>query len=136
MKKTPSATFAERWAPDLQRHGHTQISNFFLRHYHRLGITHGEAMFIVHLMQYKWDRQAPYPSYATIAERMGVKPKSVQRFAASLQQRGLLWREYAEGQTNTFHLDKLMAALVKLIPKVEEPAQRRRGRKGPVKRQR
>lgn len=131
MEKTPTfftASFGERWSPALNRFGHTQVSNFFLRYYHKLGLTHGEAMFVVHLMQHKWDRQAPYPSYKTISDRMGISVKSGRRFAASLQHKKLLWREYSIGQSNRFHLDKLMQALVKLIPQVEDPSVRRKAR--------
>ena len=105
MEATPTNkahSFGERWSPALHRFGHTQISNFFLRYYHKLQLTHGEAMFVVHLMQHKWDKYAPYPSYKTLGERMGVSIKSARRFAASLQQKGFLWRQYTTGRSNQF----------------------------------
>ena len=55
--------FAKKWAAELEGDGHVQISTFFLENYHRLkpySLTHGEAMFIVHLMQHKWGAEAPY----------------------------------------------------------------------------
>jgi len=54
--------FAKRWAKELEEDGHVQISTFFLENYHRLKpypLTHGEAMFVVHLMQHKWGVEAP-----------------------------------------------------------------------------
>ena len=118
MNDKPSKyPFAKKWAPELQSDGHVQISTFFLENYHRLkpyGLTHGEAMFIVHIMQYKWGEAAPYPGYKTIAKRMGVSDKTARRLAKSLQDKRYLVREIREANTNRFHLNKLMSALVSL----------------------
>jgi hypothetical protein len=127
--------FEERWAPALKTDGHVQVSTFFLKNYHQLQpypLTHGEAMFVIHLMQHKWGADAPFPAYRTLAERMGVSVKTARRFAASLQQKRYLHREYRIGATNLFYLDKLMAALVALKnrgprqPKKQLPERRRK----------
>jgi hypothetical protein len=109
--------FAKKWAAELESDGHVQISTFFLENYHRLkpySLTHGEAMFIVHLMQHKWGAEAPYPGYKTIAKRMGVSDKTARRLAKSLEDKKYLVREVREANTNRFHLAKLMSALVDL----------------------
>ncbi len=114
QKKYP---FAKKWAPELVSDGHVQVSTFFLENYHRLrpySLTHGEAMFVVHLMQHKWGEAAPYPGYKTIAKRMGVSDKTARRLAKSLEDKRYLFREVRQAQTNRFHLAKLMAALVAL----------------------
>ena len=122
MNKTKPATktdrsFAKKWAPELEKDGFVQVSNFFLENYHRLKpypLTHGEAMFVVHLMQFKWDEAKPYPAYKTIAERMVVSDKTARRFAAKLQGKGYLQREMRVAQTNRFDMSRLMTALVDL----------------------
>ena|ERR1051326_1035246 len=109
--------FAKKWTPELEGDGHVQISTYFLENYHRLkpySLTHGEAMFIVHLMQHKWGAEAPYPGYKTIAKRMGVSDKTARRLARSLEDKKYLVREIREAKTNRFHLNKLMSALVTL----------------------
>ena len=58
---------------------------------------------------------APYPSFGTLAKRMDVSPEAVRSYARSLEKKGYLWREGKIGETNRFHLDKLFAALEKLI---------------------
>src|SRR2546430_7954753 len=88
--------FAKKWAAELESDGHVQISTFFLENYHRLKpypLTHGEAMFVVHLMQHKWTEEAPYPGYKTIAKRMGVSDKTARRLAKSLDDKKYLVRE-------------------------------------------
>src|SRR6266446_9732244 len=114
QKKYP---FAKKWAAELESDGHVQVSTSFLENYHRLKpypLTHGEAMFIVHLMQHKWGEAAPYPGYKTIAKRMGVSDKTARRLAKSLEDKKYLVREVREANTNLFHLSKLMTALVVL----------------------
>ena len=127
-------TFDERWAPALKKDGHVQVSTFFLENYHRLkpyDLTHGEAMFVIHLMQHKWGADAPFPSYRTLAQRMGVSVKTARRFAVSLQNKKYLHREFRIGATNLFYLDKLIAALVTLknggtVPPKRRPVKRRK----------
>jgi hypothetical protein len=109
--------FAKQWAAELEKDGHVRISTFFLENYHHLkpySLTHGEAMFIVHLMQHKWGEACPYPGYKTIAKRMGVSDKTARRLAKSLEDKKYLFREVREAKTNRFHLTKLMSALVSL----------------------
>ena len=109
--------FAKKWAAELESDGHVQVSTFFLENYHRLkpySLTHGEAMFIVHLMQHKWGADAPYPGYKTIAKRMDVSDKTARRLAKSLEDKKYLVREVRQANTNRFHLTKLMSALVDL----------------------
>lgn len=122
-------TFAERWAPELRRDGHVQISSFFLCNYHRLqpySLTHGEAMFIIHLMHHKWGIEAPYPSYRTISQRMGVSLRTARRFGASLEHKRYLHRELRTGETNLFHLDRLINALITLRSSDLEARSKRR----------
>ena len=128
MNVKPSKNpFAKKWAAELESDGHVQISTFFLENYHRLKpypLTHGEAMFVVHLMQHKWGGDAPYPGYKTIAKRMCVSDKSARRLAKSLEDKQYLFREIREANTNRFHLTKLMAALVGL-KKTTKPKERK-----------
>lgn len=123
-KNNDKFAFEKRWAPELKAEGFVPVSTFFLENYHRLkpcDLTHGEAMFIIHLMQHKWTAEAPFPGYKTIAKRMRVSDKTARRLAASLEQKGYLKREARVGETNLFHLTKLIAALVKL-KKEKKPA--------------
>jgi DNA-binding transcriptional regulator YhcF (GntR family) len=110
---------AARWTPTIAKLGWTPISIFFLDNYHRLvpPIKYSEAMFVIHLMRYKWDDNAPFPSFGTLAEKMNVSPEAVRSYARSLQKKGYLYRENQIGLTNRFHLDKLFTALEVLAAK-------------------
>jgi hypothetical protein len=94
--------------------GWVGVPDSFLRLYARLkpyALTVGETMFVLELMAYKWSETAPFPSYKSLAARMGVTDKMVRRYAANLEGKGYLQREARIGSTNTFNLNRLFAAL-------------------------
>src|SRR4051812_20754312 len=66
-------SFNTRWKhPELFDKGYLPIPARFLRHYAKLDpkITPREAMFVLHLMEFKWDEALPFPTYKTLARRM------------------------------------------------------------------
>ena len=112
-------SFANRWHhPELFTGGFVAVPNVFLRHYahlkpHRL--TLGEVLFVLHLMEFKWDSNAPFPGYGTIAKRMGVSDKMARRHAQSLEAKKYLRREIRRGRTNRFDLSPLFDALLMAV---------------------
>ena len=104
----------KRWSALLAAGGWVPVVTDFLENHAKLkpySITHGEAMFIIHLMSFKWEEQAPFPAYKTIAHRMGVSIKTARRLAQSLEQKKYLVREVRVNNTNIFHLENLITAL-------------------------
>jgi len=90
----------------------------FLRSYGSLkpyALTVAEAMFVVQVMAYKWSDKAPFPSYSTLAKRMGVSAKMVQRYAKQLEEKGYLKREVRIGSSNAINLQPLFDALAAAI---------------------
>jgi hypothetical protein len=125
-----SRLVADRWTPNLARGGWTPIADFFLDNYHRLPkpLKYSEAMFVIHVMRHKWDKNAPYPAFKTIATRMGLTPEAARLLARSLEKKGYLHRQMRVGQTNRFHFNSLFAALEQLMANdaIEKIAKQRR----------
>jgi hypothetical protein len=115
-------SFAERWGHrELFDRGFVVTPTFFLQYYARLKpypLTGGEALFVIHMMEFKWDAAAPFPGYKTLAERMGVSDKMARRHAQSLEAKGYLLRQARTGQTNLFDLRPLFDALLKMLNSV------------------
>jgi hypothetical protein len=111
----PDRSVGKRWKHEtLFSQGYVSVPTQFLRLYAELKpfpLTHGEATFVLHLMQFKWDEQAPFPSYAKIARQMGVSDKQARRYAASLETKKYLHRYSRIGSTNKFDLSPLFDAL-------------------------
>lgn len=110
-------SFAKRWNhSELFGKGFVAVPTSFLRHYAHLQpyrLTTGEALFVLHLMEFKWDADAPFPGYATLAQRMGISLKMARRHAQQLEVKKYLRREIRRGKTNKFDLSPLFDALLK-----------------------
>lgn len=112
-------SFIKRWKhKNLFDRGFLVVPTLFLQHYAHLQphpLTPGEALFVLHLMEFKWDANAPFPGYKTLAGRMGVSDKMARRYAQSLESKKYLRREMRVGQTNKFDLTPLFDALSKAV---------------------
>ncbi len=58
---------------ELFSEGYTVVPNklFYASASLRPPLTHGELLFVLQLMTFKWDEAAPYPSYQTLANLWG-----------------------------------------------------------------
>jgi hypothetical protein len=117
ISKNPNDfSFKKRWHhQELFDNGYVPIPNNFLTDYAELNISTNEAMFIIHLMSFKWDLRNPFPGYGILAKRMGVTDKMARRYAQSLQKKGYLLRTPVPGRTNMFDLSPLFTALLKRL---------------------
>ena len=106
----------KRWPIALTRDGFTTVSDFFLDNYSNLkpALTHGEAIFVIHVLRYKWDLRNPFPSFARIAEQMGISTESARRLGRSVETKGLLKRINRQGRSNVFDFTGLFEKLVEL----------------------
>jgi DNA-binding transcriptional regulator YhcF (GntR family) len=68
-------------------------------------------MFVLQLMAFKWNQNAPFPSYSTLAKRMNITHKQVRRYAKALEDKGFLRRTARIGSSNSFDLQPLFDAL-------------------------
>lgn len=106
----------ERWGQnkDLFSEGFIVVPNRFFQRYATLRpepLTSGEALFVLHLMTFKWEAAAPYPSYETVAKRMGITGKMTRRYAQRLQRKGYLVRLFRKRAPNRFDLTGFFRAL-------------------------
>jgi helix-turn-helix protein len=124
-------SYANRWKhAALVQGGYLVVPTAFLQHYARLKpypLTSGEALFVLHLMEFKWDEDAPFPGYKTLAVRMGISDKMARRHAQSLETKGYLRRVIRTGQTNQFDLTPLFDLLQKVH--AEDVARKGRARR-------
>jgi hypothetical protein len=105
-----------KWTPALMRAGWTVIPNIIFERQQALGLDALDINILLHIASYWWDaNNKPHPSKVTIAEAIGVDPRTVQRRIAALEAGKLIRREErrtspAGSKTNVYHLDGLIAA--------------------------
>lgn len=120
-----------RWKhEDIFDNGFVPIPERFLELYTKLkpnALSTSEALFVLQVMSFKWSAKAPFPSYARIAERMGVTDKAVRRIAQSLENKGYLKRISRIGTTNKFDFVSLFDALLQAKKKEEKKGKKNNG---------
>lgn len=123
-------TVMARWThTELFDAGFVGVPTRFLELYPKLkpSLTSGEAIFVIHLMSFKWDAEDPFPSYKRLGERMGTTSKTAQRHATSLEAKKYLTRIQRIGDSNKFDLSRLFDALLKAKSQIGKETKTKRG---------
>lgn len=118
------AKLAARWGgrEELLQDGFIPVVRPFVKYASQLkphGLNPAESLFIINLLYHKWDAKKPYPSYKTIAGRMGVSIQYTRDIARRLERKGLILREVRVGRPNRFDLQPLFDALSKHVAETE-----------------
>lgn len=105
-----------KWSKPLIKAGWTAFPNIIVERQKALGLSPLDVNILLHLATYWWEADnKPHPSKATIAEAVGVQPRSVQRRIAALEAAGFIRREERRipgqgSKTNKYHFDGLIEA--------------------------
>lgn len=125
-----------KWGAPVMQLGYCMIPSLLLRAQHRLKLKPIQLAVLLQLCDFWWDEaRKPYPSKETIATRLGMKPRQVQRHIAALEEAGLVkrvdrWDPRTGGRdTNIYDLSGLVRRLGELAPEFQEAEQ-------PIRRQR
>ena len=83
---------AARWGDALNA-GFVAVPVLLLLHQKKLGISTGELTVLLNILAAWWaEKNLPFPSSQTMAQRMGVTVRTVQRHLAELEEKGLIKR--------------------------------------------
>lgn len=128
-----TARMSERkWGRAVIERGFCIVPSLLLRAQQRLKLSPTQLALLMHLADYWWDvNRKPYPSKATLGERLGLSPRQVQRYVAELEKMGYVTRvprtaTHRGKLSNEYDLSGLTERLKELEPefrKVEEEAQ-------------
>jgi DNA-binding transcriptional ArsR family regulator len=94
-EKEPSKRKAtEKWGKEVMELNYSIVPSLLLKAQARLGINPTELAIILHLADFWWDKHNnPYPAKSTLADRLGISPRQVQRHIARLEESGFVRRE-------------------------------------------
>lgn len=128
----------DKYTAAVMKHGYTMLPNLLLQAQGRLQIGHAEFNVLVQLIAHWWDADKdPHPAKETIARRMGVSGRQVQRYLTALEKAGLIKRiERFKGHkaqtTNGYALDGLVAKLKEIEPEFAKALEQRKVRQKKV----
>jgi DNA-binding MarR family transcriptional regulator len=119
---TEKYTVSARLTPKLSK-SYCAVPSILIQGAHRLrphdaarGLNTTEVMTLIHILERKWDGRMPYPAITTIAEQMGLKPRSIRAAIKRLEDFGYLKRHpMSNGGPNRYDLTGLFTALEKLV---------------------
>lgn len=112
----------KKWGHDVLRLGYCLLPSILFRAQRKLNITPLQMAVLLQLLEHWWEAErAPYPSKETIAHRLDMSPRQVQRHIAALEAAGYVKRRERKavhrGQLSNFYdFDGLVAALKRIAP--------------------
>ena len=121
-------TLSRKWGKQTMAVNYTVIPCALLRGQARLKIGVNELAVLIHLIDHWWRPEAmPWPSKKTIADRLGVSAKTVQRAVANLEAQGLLLRNERYHKTggrtsNEYDLSPLVERLKGIATDMQKAA--------------
>jgi predicted transcriptional regulator len=112
----------KKWGKAVIGYGFSILPVLLFRAQARLGLDSNQMLVLLHLADHWWYQDnLPYPSKATLAGRMGLSERTVQRCITQLQKGGFLARRERfathKGQlSNEYDLSGLVEKIQKLEP--------------------
>lgn len=112
-----------KWSKPLMAAGWNALPSIIIEKQQALGLDSIDMNIILHLSHYWWTADVlPFPSVATIAQAIGVKPRTVQKRIKALHELGLLTRTERRqtrfgSDTNLYSFEGLIKAS---LPYAEE----------------
>lgn len=126
----------KKWGTLAMKPGFLILPSILLRAQKKLGLDSSQLVLLMHLADFWWQPNAlPWPKKKTLAQRMDVTDKQIQRIAKSLEDAGLLHRikrTRTRGQTsNAYDLSGLVQKLNAIAPEFIEAAAAKRSAEKP-----
>lgn len=121
-KKAAMRSSEKKWGRRVINRGFSVVPSLLLKGQERLGISATELAILLHLLDFWWEeRRRPYPTKDTIAARLQIGARQVQRHVAAMEKRGLVRRieRLSTNQaklSNTYDLSGLVGKLKEIEP--------------------
>lgn len=124
--RTSSKASAEKWGQAVMDLGFCLVPSLLLRAQRRLNLSPTQLAVLLQLCDFWWDKERkPFPSKETLAQRLSLSERQVQRYIAELEQEGLVKRIERRASnggklSNTYDLSGLVKRLQSLEPEFRE----------------
>lgn len=113
-----SSRIKDKWQGAVtQGSGFVAIPMVLLRMQAKYGLSQTHMMVLINLLAHWWEpNRGVYPRSTTIAARLGVTTRTVQRATEKLEEMGLIERHVDSDGLRTFSFDGLVARLARDVP--------------------
>lgn len=126
-RKEWGQTSAKKWGSDVMDRGFCIVPSILIRAQTRLGLTTTQLVIILNLIDWWIDpSRSPWSSKKDLSDRIGIKPRQLQRQIAELEKAGLVKRIERTNHNgkipNEYDLQGLVEKLEKLAPEFKKAA--------------
>lgn len=124
-------TSEKKWGALAMKPGFVIIPSLILRAQNRLGLNCTQLALLLHLSEFWWhEGKYPWPKKETLAQRVGLSEKQVQRTMADLEKGGYVARVTRMGRhgqlSNAYDLSGLVRKLAEIAPEFIAAANEKR----------
>lgn len=119
---------SDKWGKEITGVGWTSVPNILIHRQKTLGLTPLDINILLHLMTYWWDNgKNPYPAKKTLADSIGVDPRTIQRRIAGMVAAGFIKRVERRNKNNRSDTNEYDLTPLKdlLLPHAKEELQER-----------
>lgn len=112
----------KKWGKPVINLGYSIIPSLIFHAQARLGLNSVQLVLLLHLADFWWNyEQKPFPSKSTLAKRLRLSPRQIQRHLTDLEKGGFIKREprfaaHQGQQSNYYDLEGLVEKLKSLEP--------------------
>jgi hypothetical protein len=116
----------KKWGKAVIALGFSVLPTLLFKAQRRLGLSSNQLIVLLHLAEHWWERdRLPFPEKATLADRMNLSARQVQRYLTELETAGFITRierfaAHKGQQSNSYDLSGLVNKLAKLEPDFRE----------------
>lgn len=120
----------KKWGVTAMKPGFVILPSLLLKAQSRLGLNCTQLATLLQLSEFWWhEGKYPWPKKETLAQRLGLSTKQVQRTIADLEKGGFLIREVRMGQngqkSNAYNMAGLVKKLNAIAPEFIEAAEQK-----------
>ena len=138
--KSTQRASERKWGKSVMKLGFCIVPSLLLRAQQRLGLNPTHLAILMQLCDFWWDSERkPFPSKQTLAERLSLSPRQLQRYIVELEEAGLVQRverraSHGGKLTNVYDLGGLVSRLQELEPEFREVENRAKSARKAVSR--
>jgi len=125
-RRSEEKQFDKKWGKEVTKQGFCMVPSILFQAQQRIGLNPTQLTILMHLIDFWWTQdKKPFPSKKTIADRLNISPRQVQRHIADMEKAGLLKRAqryHPNGgkATNEYDLSGLVKKMRNIAPDFEE----------------
>lgn len=113
--------FIDKWPPELQSYGYTQVPNLLIEHQHDMKITNSEFVVLLGILRHRQSPRPSWPGPKRLGRYNGLKKLAIQINIRSLKDKGIMNLDHRAGTTSRYDITPLQTKLLSYAHRIKKP---------------